>query len=382
MELAATLLIATRLTPSVSAAIATIVVRGDSSLEVVEHCFCHPRSLGSLQVNDVRYGTWQSATASKSAEQVIVCRTRANELEIHCHGGAAICAMILNDLQQSGCTVLAPTDWPSESLDAIQRQAELDLAKAPTISVAAILLDQWRGALSRELHCITELLEQGNLFQSVERIKRLIELGTSIGARCRTQRVCFAGPPNVGKSSLLNACAGTTCAIVHHLPGTTRDAVEARLVLDGWPVNFTDTAGIRQTDEPIEREGIAIAQTTIANADLVIFVADATVGMTVELAELLATRTADAIVAWNKSDISTNPPPKLAIPVVATSAIAAPGIDELLQQIAKQLFSSQHQPGEPIPFRDSQVVWLKSILQQLEDRDSEAAVAMLQRGLE
>ena len=91
----------------------------------------------------------------------------------------------------------------------------------------------------------------------------------------RPWQVVVAGRPNVGKSSLINAIAGYQRAIVHSLPGTTRDIVSVQTALDGWPVEISDTAGLRRGSDPIEQAGIELAIDKIAAADLVVLVFDA-----------------------------------------------------------------------------------------------------------
>ena len=98
----------------------------------------------------------------------------------------------------------------------------------------------------------------------------------------RPWSVVLAGRTNVGKSSLMNALAGYGRAIVHHAPGTTRDAVALATAIDGWPVELCDTAGLRAADDAVERAGIERARQRLAQADLVVLVADRSVPWSAE----------------------------------------------------------------------------------------------------
>jgi tRNA modification GTPase len=117
-------------------------------------------------------------------------------------------------------------------------------------------------------------------------------------------RVCICGRPNVGKSSLLNALVGDSRVIVSAIPGTTRDVIEASLNLDGLPVVLWDTAGIRETEDEVEKAGVGLSLKHIANADAVIAVLDGSESLTTEdVSLLLNLDRAKSLVAVNKSDL-------------------------------------------------------------------------------
>ena len=127
--------------------------------------------------------------------------------------------------------------------------------------------------------------------------------------------ICLVGSPNVGKSSLMNALLDKERAIVSHIPGTTRDIVEDHLRLNGLHVKLMDTAGIRQADDLVEQEGIRRSQEAIQQADLVLFILDASRGLTrrggsARVEQLPRLKT---IAIWNKSDLPHNKLPPLGI---------------------------------------------------------------------
>jgi tRNA modification GTPase len=144
----------------------------------------------------------------------------------------------------------------------------------------------------------------------------------------------IAGRPNAGKSSLLNALAGFDAAIVTAIPGTTRDLLRERIHVDGLPIHVVDTAGLRDTDDVIEIEGVRRARMEMSRADLVLYVVDATLGFAAgEQATLPGGTT--TLVVWNKVDLpDARPVPVLEDrPAIAVSALTGDGLGMLREQL-------------------------------------------------
>ncbi|MGH8721909.1 MAG: tRNA modification GTPase [Burkholderiales bacterium] len=146
--------------------------------------------------------------------------------------------------------------------------------------------------------------------------------------------VVIAGRPNAGKSSLLNALAGHDAAIVTEIPGTTRDVLRERIHVDGLPIHVVDTAGLRDTDDVIEVEGLRRARMEMSRADLVLYVVDATRGFAAGEEKSLPAGTT-TLVVWNKTDLQeAKRAPKLEDrPAIAISALTGDGMPALREQL-------------------------------------------------
>ncbi len=229
--------------------------------------------------------------------------------ELHLHGGPAVIAAVSDALVALGLRPAAPGDFTRRAfehgkLDLTQAEAIADLVDAETEAQRAQALAQLKGALGALydgwrarlieamalLEAEIDFPDEGDVSDALtarpSRVRPLLDaLAADIAAHLSDARrgeavregfhVAIIGAPNAGKSTLLNALAGRDAAIVTAIPGTTRDVVEARLVLDGFLVILADTAGLRATDDPVEREGVRRAEARAADADLRVLVVDA-----------------------------------------------------------------------------------------------------------
>jgi tRNA modification GTPase len=290
-------------------------------------------------------------------EQIVVRRRSDESVELHCHGGYAAVAAIERALVDQGARPTAWQDWVVvEHEDPIAAAAQVALAEARTERTAAILLDQYQGALRRAFDEIERELARGNRPTAARRIDELLgraDVGLHLS---RPWQVAIGGRPNVGKSSLVNAIVGYDRAIVHPASGTTRDVVTATTAIDGWPVRLADTAGLRHSDDPVECDGIDRARGRLAEADLVVLVFDGSQRWT-EADEALEQAWPEAIVVHNKSDL---PPGQGARPAgLATSALTGRGIDALTETIAERLVPMAPPAGAAVPFTHEQVERLR-----------------------
>lgn len=366
--------IVVQLTPPGRGAIATLLVHGPGALEAVESVFqaAGGQTLRASQPERLLFGH----VGGPNAEEVIVQRRSDRSVEIHCHGGHAAVRMVQGLLAQRGCRPMPWQTWAaSQCHDPIQAAALLALPEARTLRTAAILLDQYHGALRRSVERIRGLLAAEELANAYAELKRLLARASLGRHLTRPWQVALAGPPNVGKSTLLNALLGFQRAIVDPRPGTTRDVISATTAVGGWPVEFLDTAGQRPTECPLERAGIALAEQRLASADLVILVLDATGGDWQGRDQLLA-KWPEAMRVYNKCDLLESPD-RMVWQGVPVSAIRGDGIRTLLEAVVKRLVPYPPDPGEGVPFEDSQVQWLQRVAAAISAGDLKAALALL-----
>ncbi len=227
-------------------------------------------------------------------------------VEISCHGNPLVVETILQSLQQNGARIARPGEFTERAflhgrIDLTQAEAVLDVLHAGSeralLAAQRSLAGQLKDRLMEIRSGLLDLLARieayidfpdediqpevgGGFRKDVSRLLQAISglLATApLGQRLRSgYRLVLMGPPNVGKSSLLNALLGTDRAIVSPVPGTTRDTVEESIVLAGFPVRLIDTAGVRPSTDPIEQEGIQRTRTAAEQADLVLALIDRT----------------------------------------------------------------------------------------------------------
>ena len=224
------------------------------------------------------------------------------EVEIHCHGGAAARQLVETAIVGEGAVMATYEEvvrvrgghGPSAA-------AELALPRALTLRGAEILLEQTLGALEREIVSILDHLESDTT-SAIDRLTQLVDRALWGVKLLEPARIVIVGAPNVGKSALLNAIAGYARAIVDPNAGTTRDLVIVETAINGWLVEICDTAGLRETQDPIESAGIKLARAAAESADLIVAVFDRSQPMGQKPGEL-AGEDPGAIAVANKADL-------------------------------------------------------------------------------
>lgn len=277
--------------------------------------------------------------------------------ELHIHGGHAVMARLLEALYRLPHYRLAePGEFTRrafyhQKMDLTEAEGLADLIAADTTAQRRQALNQMNGALARMVETWTQdtvkalayceaVIDFSDeelpaaLWDEVRRI--LVTVANSIshalsdGNRGEIVRdglsVALVGPPNSGKSSLLNKLVGREAAIVSAHAGTTRDIVEVRLDLGGYAILLADTAGLRESDDPIEQEGIRRAKIRAESADLTVFIHDSSTDVSRET--LLSRKDTKALSVWNKIDLSPAPPGEIGI-----SVATGEGIDALIQKL-------------------------------------------------
>jgi len=358
-----------RVTPPGRGAVATVLVEGPGARDVVAAVFRAKdgRALGSHPKDRLVYGhivdpsregtseteRRETQGPSEPREEVIVRCRDEESVEVHCHGGHAAPAMIEGLLAERGCRVVGWKEWTdAHHEEPITAAAHCALALARTRRTAAILLDQYHGALRRAFDAIEQQLDRGETSAAIEEIDALLGRAPLGRHLVRPWRVAVAGPVNVGKSTLVNAVLGYARAITHVTPGTTRDVVTASTVVDGWPVELGDTAGLRAVGEPIERAGVEQTKGRLAEADLVVLVFDRSQPFSPGEQQLVGDWPS-ALVVHNKCDLAPHPGER---PLgLTTCALRGQGVETLLEVVAHRLVPDAPPPGAAVPFAEEHV---------------------------
>ncbi len=302
--------------------------------------------------------------------------TRENMVEIYCHGGIIPVRQVLELLLRRGARLAEAGEFTKRAflngrLDLSQAEAVMDIIQSKTDKSYRVSLKQLEGGLSQKINKIRDTLlemiahvevsidfpdedtdEMGyeDLINKSNQVRDEIEALLATSSRGKVLRdginTVILGKPNVGKSSLLNAILKETRAIVTDIPGTTRDIIEEYVSIDGIPLKIVDTAGIRETEDLVEKIGVDRAKETIEDADLIIVVFDASRDLTEEDYEIInLVKERKSIVILNKTDL----PSKVRAedlreefqdrPIITTSITEDRGIEDLEDSI-KDLFYS------------------------------------------
>lgn len=332
------------------AAVATAQGRGGVGIVRVSGPQAHAIavSLSDLQPKPrhAHYGPWQDADGGVIDQGLLLffpgphSFTGEDVVELQGHGGPVVLDMLLQRCLQLGARQARPGEFSeraflNDKLDLAQAEAIADLIEASSAQAARNALRSLQGEFSRRVHELTERLIQlriyveaaidfpeeeidfladGHVLSQLDEVRTYLstvlrEAGQ--GALLRDgMNVVIAGRPNAGKSSLLNALAGREAAIVTDIAGTTRDVLREHIHIDGMPLHVVDTAGLRDTDDQVERIGVERALKAIAEADRVLLVVDATAPEAADpfalWPEFLETRPNPARVTLirNKADLS------------------------------------------------------------------------------
>jgi tRNA modification GTPase len=298
--------------------------------------------------------------------------TGEDVVELHCHGGRVVSDALLSVLLAHGARAAEPGEFTlraflNDKIDLLQAEAIADLVASGSAQAARAAARSLEGEFStavtqlhRSLTTLRVRIEAWLDFpdeelpfqaapQCVAELDAIVGELDALTARARSGRalrdglnVAIAGAPNAGKSSLLNRLAGYDAAIVTEIPGTTRDPLREHLTLDGLPVTVVDTAGMRETDDPVEREGVRRARLEVARADRLLWVADVRLPLPQAIAEARAATAAatQCTVVANKIDLAALEPRvgvEQGVTVVYASALTGAGVDLLvahLKQVA------------------------------------------------
>ncbi len=368
------------LTGAGRSAIAVIEVVGHSAWAAIQRCVEFASS-GELAVGQLRYGKWTGPAGDHGhQESVVVSLAMASSspvFEVHCHGGTAAVSRIMEDLALVGVRRELESTTATQSI--LADEALAALSRCTTERMATIALDQVRGAMSdwinEWLGSLERNVESGSVLGQLHASARQLADWGSMGVRLgEAFRVVLVGAPNVGKSTLMNRLVGWDRSITYDGAGTTRDVLHSATVLEGLPIRLTDTAGLRTSEEVIEREGIRRSESEIQTADVVVVVRD-TIAEDGE-PQAHGRGSARWIRVFNKSDrLTESERVRLAADPdeLATVAIAGEGIDELQQRIVAAISRALPPRGAAVPVSVRQ--W--DLMEQLAVADSMATAMQI-----
>ena len=374
--------IATAMTP---AGIGIIRISGEDAFKIIDKIYKSKKDnklLSQCDSHTVHYGFIFDGEDKIDEVMVLLMRapntyTREDTIEIDCHGGVFVMKRILETVIKYGARPAEPGEFTKRAflngrIDLSQAESVIDVINSKNDFALKNSLSQLNGAVLDNIKSIREeLLHEIAFIESalddpehisldgypqklriiVEKVITVINklLNSSDNGRILKEGIntVIVGKPNAGKSSLLNILVGSDRAIVTDIAGTTRDVLEEQINLDGITLNLVDTAGIRDTDDVVEKIGVDRAKQYADSADLIIYVIDSSTELDnndMEIIEILKDK--NAIVLLNKSDLSTITTADkvnkyLDKPIINISAKDRTGIDELECKISEMFFKGE-----------------------------------------
>lgn len=358
----------TRMTAEGPGAIAVLRVWGESAVDIVDRVF-RPRSgrkrLAESAPGEIRLGWFGGdEVVALLIEDYVTGRI---EVEIQGHGSELLIDSLVRLLESHGVERASrDTFLEAHGVRKLERLAMAKLGQATTPQAAAVLYRQVRGSMRNVLSSISADLQRGELDKAIADLDNLLtsaKFGTRLAGGFR---VALAGPPNVGKSTLINALAGYERAVVSPIPGTTRDAVDVSIVLEGWPIVLTDTAGLRDsTTDPLEAEGIKIARTEHRRADVILRLTEC------GQARIEMVSNDHVIDVSTKSDLARPEDVESArLSSVVISARTGEGLDSLVERLVGDLAPAEIANCEAVVFDHE----LERSLRLIREETSEGAV--------
>ncbi len=367
-----------------SSGIGIIRISGDESVEIVDRIFSmkNEKKLSDMPTHTIHYGHIKDGDEVIDEVMVVLMRapksyTKEDTVEIDCHGGVYVMKRVLETVIKYGARPAEPGEFTKRAflngrIDLAQAESVIDIIHAKNEFALKSSEQQLSGSLSIEVKTVREkLLHEIAFIESalddpehisldgypetlhgiVEAAEKEIQklLANSDNGKILKEGIStvIIGKPNAGKSSLLNTFVGEERAIVTDIAGTTRDVLEEQINLNGIILNVIDTAGIRETDDVVEKIGVDRAKKYLNEADLVIYVVDTSTQLDendYEIMDLLKDR--KAIILLNKSDLTPvtdggSIRQHLDKKMIAVSAKEQTGIEELEKTICEMFFTGE-----------------------------------------
>ncbi|GMA48187.1 tRNA modification GTPase MnmE [Tetragenococcus muriaticus] len=330
-------------TPPGEGAISIVRLSGEEAIATADYVFKAKKSLDQADSHTIHYGHIVDPKTNEMFDEAMVSVMRAPKtftrediVEINCHGGMVVVNQILQLLLRSGARLAEPGEFTKRAflngrIDLSQAEAVMDLIRAKTDKAMSVALNQLDGDLSRLIRSLrqevldtlaqvevnidypeyddVEEMTSKLLLEKAKQVKQQIQSLLATAQQGKILReglnTAIIGRPNVGKSSLLNQLLKEEKAIVTEIAGTTRDVVEEYVNVRGVPLQLIDTAGIRDTEDTVEKLGVERSRKALSEADLILLVLNQSEPLTTEDKQLLEmTSGAKRIVLLNKTDLT------------------------------------------------------------------------------
>lgn len=400
-------------TPMGEGAIGIVRLSGPQAVEIADKLYKGKHLLNDVPSHTINYGHIIDPESKEVVEEVMVSVLRAPKtftrediIEINCHGGILTINRVLELTMTYGARMAEPGEFTKRAflngrIDLSQAEAVMDFIRSKTDRASKVAMNQIEGRLSdlikKQRQSILEILAQVEvnidypeyddvedatteflLEQSIEikqEINRLLDTGAQGKIMREGLSTVIVGKPNVGKSSMLNNLIQDNKAIVTEVAGTTRDVLEEYVNVRGVPLRLVDTAGIRETEDIVEKIGVERSRKALSQADLILFVLNNNEALTQEDYTLYeVVKNEDVIVIVNKMDLEQNIDINEVkdmigdTPLIQTSMLKQEGIDELEIQIRDLFFGGEVQNQDMTYVSNSRhISLLKQARQTIQD---------------
>ncbi|HDB6560812.1 TPA: tRNA uridine-5-carboxymethylaminomethyl(34) synthesis GTPase MnmE [Staphylococcus aureus] len=400
-------------TPMGEGAIGIVRLSGPQAVEIADILYKGKHLLNDVPSHTINYGHIIDPESKEVVEEVMVSVLRAPKtftrediIEINCHGGILTINRVLELTMTYGARMAEPGEFTKRAflngrIDLSQAEAVMDFIRSKTDRASKVAMNQIEGRLSdlikKQRQSILEILAQVEvnidypeyddvedattefLLEQSKEIKQEINRLLDTGAQGKIMReglsTVIVGKPNVGKSSMLNNLIQDNKAIVTEVAGTTRDVLEEYVNVRGVPLRLVDTAGIRETEDIVEKIGVERSRKALSQADLILFVLNNNEALTQEDYTLYeVVKNEDVIVIVNKMDLEQNIDINEVkdmigdTPLIQTSMLKQEGIDELEIQIRDLFFGGEVQNQDMTYVSNSRhISLLKQTRQTIQD---------------
>ncbi|WP_042425712.1 tRNA uridine-5-carboxymethylaminomethyl(34) synthesis GTPase MnmE [Geomicrobium sp. JCM 19039] len=328
-------------TPPGEGAIAIIRLSGDGAMKIGDRLYRGKTALQDVDTHTINYGHLVHPTREEVIEEVMVSVlhaprtfTKEDMIEINVHGGVVSADRVLQHVLAEGARLAEPGEFTKRAflngrIDLSQAEGVMDMIRAKTDRAMSVAMKQLEGRLAREIKQLRQQLLEGiasvevnidypeydaddvtltSLYTQIQAVDVEIDklLKTAKQGKILREGLATAiiGRPNVGKSSLLNTLVQDAKAIVTDIPGTTRDVLEEYVNVNGVPLRLIDTAGIRDTEDTVEKIGVERSRQALQDAELILLVFNANEPLTKEDEALIEASIAfDVIIVLNKTDL-------------------------------------------------------------------------------